>query len=225
MSGKISDFTILWVYYSYYKWLSLGEQRELNMKAEQELYLKINKIFIKSRKSYGARRVWKQLLRNGVSCSRRQVSQIMAKNKLVSVYCKKKRKFIATTDSSKTKIPAPNLLKRNFLANAPNVKWVGDVTYIWTPQGWLYFANVLDLFSRKIVGYSFSRNNDARLACDAFKMAIARRQEPKNLIYHSDRGSVYASNEFKDLLKRNKIKASMSRKGNCWDNAVAESFF
>jgi len=149
----------------------------------------------------------------------------MRKNKLISVYVRKKKKFVSTTDSSKTKAPAENILNRDFSAKAPNEKWVGDVTYIYTPEGWLYFANVIDLFSRKVVGYALSRNNDADLACSAFKMAIARRKQPKHLVCHSDRGSVYVSNDFKSLLAKNEITPSMSRKGNCWDNAVAESFF
>jgi transposase InsO family protein len=210
---------------SYYQWCSALEQRTLSSKAEQELYLKIKKVFIESRETYGVPRVWRQLLRNGVSCSRRQVGWIMRKNKLISVYVRKKKKFVSTTDSTKTKSPADNLLARNFEAKAPNEKWVGDVTFIYTPEGWLYLATVIDLFSRKVVGYALSRNNDAALACSAFKMAIARRRQPKCLVYHSDRGSIYASLEFKSLLTSNEITPSMSRKGNCWDNAVAESFF
>jgi len=149
----------------------------------------------------------------------------MFKNKLISVYARKKRKFIPTTDSSKTKSPAPNIIARDFSATKPNEKWVGDVTFIYTRQGWLYFANVIDLFSRKVIGYSFSSRNDAKLVCDAFEMALVRRKKPDNFVFHSDRGSTYDSNKFKDLLFKNNISASMSRKGNCWDNAVAESFF
>ena len=149
----------------------------------------------------------------------------LRKNGLISVYAKRRRRFVATTDSSKTTAPADNLLARNFTAKAVNEKWVGDVTFIWTPECWLYLAIVIDLFSRKVVGYAIGRNNDAQLACAAFKMAVARRRQPKHLVYHSDRGSVYASNLFKELLVQNQITPSMSRKGNCWDNAVAESFF
>ena len=210
---------------SYYHWCSALEQRRLSAESEKELYLKIKKVFIESQETYGVPRVWRQLLRQGVSCSRRQIGKIIRKNKLISVYVRKRKKFISTTDSSKTKAPADNLLARNFSAKGINEKWVGDITYIYTPEGWLYFANVIDLFSRKVVGYAFSKRNYAKLACDAFKMAIARRQQPRYLIYHSDRGSVYVSNDFKLLLAENDITPSMSRKGNCWDNAVAESFF
>lgn len=210
---------------SYYHWCSALNKRELDVETEKDLYLKIQKIFIESRNTYGVPRVWRQLLRNGVSCSRRQVSGIMRKNKLISVYVRRRKQFVVTTDSSKTKSPASNLLARNFSAKAINEKWVGDVTFIRTPEGWLYLANVIDLFSRKVIGYALGRHNDAQLACDAFKMAIIRRRQPRHLIYHSDRGSVYASKEFKDLLIKNYITPSMSRKGDCWDNAVAESFF
>lgn len=209
---------------SYYYWCQGLEDRELSVQAEKDLYFKIKRIFIESRKSYGVPRIHTALLRDGVACSRRQIGRIMRKNKLISVHCKQ-RAFITTTDSTKTKAPAENLLDRNFKANSPNEKWVGDVTYIRTGEGWVYLATVIDLFSRKIVGYKLGARNDAVLACAAFQMALARRKQPKQLIYHSDRGSVYASNEFKTLLTNNNIIPSMSRKGNCWDNAVAESFF
>ena len=209
---------------SYYHWCSAMEQRELSAKAEKELFYKIKQIFIESKKSYGVPRVWRELLRNGVSCSRRQVGRIMRKNKLISVHCRRCR-FISTTDSSRTRAPSENLLNRNFKAKAINEKWVGDITYIRTGEGWVYLATVIDLFSRKVVGYALSDKIDANLACTAFKRAVVRRQSPRHLIYHSDRGSVYASQDFKSLLASNEIKPSMSRKGNCWDNAVAESFF
>lgn len=210
---------------SYYHWCFALEQDKLDAKSEKELYVKILTVFTASRNTYGVPRVWRQLMREGVSCSRRQVAQIMRKYRLISVYARKKKKYVVTTDSSKTKAPARNELARNFSAKAPNEKWVGDITYIYTPEGWLYFASVIDLFSRKLIGYAFGRHIDASLACEAFKMAIARRKQPKHLIYHSDRGSVYASNRFRELLAQNNITPSMSRKGNCWDNAVAESFF
>ena len=199
-------------------------QRELSAKEEKALFYKIRQVFIESRKAYGVPRVWRRLVRDGVSCSRRQVGKIMGKNQLISVHCRK-RLFVVTTDSTKTKAPADNLLQRNFKAKSANEKWVGDVTFVRTGEGWLYLANVIDLFSRKVVGYALGTRNNAELACGAFKMAVARRKEPKHLIYHSDRGSVYASNDFKSLLAKNEITPSMSRKGNCWDNAVAESFF
>lgn len=210
---------------SYYHWNGRANKRKLDAKAESELSIQVKRVFLESRQTYGVPRVWRKLLRAGVSCSKRQVSQTMRKNRLISVYNRKKSKFVVTTDSSKTRVPAPNLLKRNFKSSAVNQKWVGDVTYILTGEGWLYLAVVLDLFSRKAVGYALGSRNNAELACKAFQMAITRRQQPKYLIYHSDRGSVYDSDDFKALLVKNKITPSMSRKGDCWDNAVAESFF
>ncbi|MEZ4755043.1 MAG: IS3 family transposase [Bdellovibrionota bacterium] len=210
---------------SYYHWNAQANKRKLDAKAESELSIQIKLVFTESRQTYGVPRVWRKLLRMGVPCSKRQVSQIMRKNKLISVYNRKKNRFVVTTDSLKTRVPAPNLLKRDFKASAVNEKWVGDVTYILTDEGWLYLAVVLDLFSRKAIGYALGVRNNAELACKAFQMAITRRQQPKYLIYHSDRGSVYDSDDFKALLAKNKITPSMSRKGDCWDNAVAESFF
>ena len=145
--------------------------------------------------------------------------------KLYSVHCRRKRKVIATTDSRGNHAVADNLLKRDFTATAPNQKWVGDITYIWTQERWLYLATVMDLFSRKIVGYAMGDLINAELACKAFKMAIMRRQNVSELTYHSDRGSVYGSLAFRELLIANNIVPSMSRRGNCYDNAVAESFF
>jgi len=210
---------------SYHRWCASANKRKLDSEEEAQLTVLVKRSFYESRETYGVPRVWRDLLRQGVSCSRRQIGGIMRKNKLISVYVRKKKKFVVTTDSAKTKKPAPNLLKRNFQAKSVNEKWVGDVTYILTDEGWLYLAVVLDLFSRKVIGYALGARNDARLACAAHKMAVLRRGSPQFLIYHSDRGSVYDSNDFKTLLAQNNITPSMSRKGDCWDNAVAESFF
>lgn len=160
-----------------------------------------------------------------VSCSVKQVRRIMKKKGLFSVHCRKKRKVIGTTDSRGNLNIAENLLQQNFTASAPNQKWVGDITYIWTDERWLYLATVMDLYSRRIVGYAMGSYIDAKLACDAFRMALMRRPQAKELTYHSDRGSVYGSLAFRELLIGNGITPSMSAKGNCYDNAVAESFF
>ena len=210
---------------SYYQWHGQAAKRELTATQESRLLIKIKTIFYDSQQTYGSPRVWRQLLRDGVACSRRLVARIMRQNGLISVHFKKKRRFVTTTDSSTTTAPAPNLLKQDFETTGPNEKWVGDVTYIRTAEGWAYLANVIDLFSRKIVGYAIGARNNAQLTCAAFKMAVLRRQQPGQLIYHSDRGSNYACSEFKALLLANKIRPSMSRRGNCYDNAVAESFF
>lgn len=137
----------------------------------------------------------------------------------------KKRYKINTTNSNHNLPVAPNLLERDFYASAPDEKYVGDITYIPTNEGWLYLATVIDLYSRRIVGWSMDDTMKVSLVNDALNMALVSRKPPKGLIWHTDRGSQYASYAHKDLLKQHDIKQSMSRKGNCWDNAVAESFF
>jgi transposase InsO family protein len=136
-----------------------------------------------------------------------------------------KRQFRKTTNSNHNYPIAPNLLNRQFKVDAPNRVWVADITYIRTYEGWLYLAAVIDLFSRKVVGWSMSNTIDSELAISALKMAIKRRRPPKGLMHHTDRGVQYASASYREVLKDNHIICSMSRKGNCWDNAVAESFF
>lgn len=211
---------------SYYDWKSKQTTRKLSAAAIKELGVIVEKIFIESRKSYGAVRVHDQLVkRNIVDYSVKQIRRLMRDLRLFSVHCRRKRKVISTTDSRGNKAIADNLLKQDFTATAPNQKWVGDITYIWTDERWLYLATVIDLFSRKIVGYAMGDHIDARLACKAFKMALMRRPQAKELIYHSDRGTVYGSLAFRELLAENGTTPSMSRKGNCYDNAVAESFF
>ena len=201
-------------------------ERKLSFEQEAKLGVIIEQIFIKSRKSYGGIRVHDQLVKKDITeYSVKQVRKIMKKLGLFSVHCRRKRKVIITTDSKGNRAIAENLLKRDFAATAPNQKWVGDITYIWTEERWLYLATVMDLYSRKIIGYAMGDHINAALACKAFKMAILRRPQAKELIYHSDRGSVYGSLEFRELLIQNNITPSMSRRGNCYDNAVAESFF
>ena len=139
--------------------------------------------------------------------------------------CKTKRKFKMTTDSNHQLPIAPNLLKRDFTAGAPDLKYVGDITYIWTQEGWLYLATVIDLFSRRLVGWSMDSRMTATLVNDALLMALWRRKPKRGLLWHTDRGSQYASDSHRQLLQEYGIKQSMSRKGNCWDNSVAESFF
>ena len=211
---------------SYYAWRANLPERRVTRAQEAALGVTIEQIFIGSRKSYGAVRVHDQLIKRGINIhSVKQVRRIMKRKGLFSVHCRRKRKVICTTDSSGNHPIAENLLGRDFNATAPNQKWVGDITYIQTDEGWLYLATVMDLYSRKIVGYAMGSSIDAALACRAFKMALMRRPQVSELTYHSDRGSVYGSLAFRELLIDNKITPSMSRKGNCYDNAVAESFF
>ena len=145
--------------------------------------------------------------------------------KLADVAAKQKKKFKATTDSKHNLPVAPNLLNRQFEAQEPDRVYVSDITYIWTREGWLYLAVILDLFSRQVVGWSLSNRMTKKLIMNALRMAIWRRRPAPGLIFHSDRGSQYCSNDFQKMLKTHKMKSSMSRKGDCWDNAVAESFF
>lgn len=178
--------------------------------------------YFESNRIYGYRKVYQDLQEENIICCQETVRRIM---RGIGLYSRIKRKFIVTTDSNHTLKIAENLLGRDFTAKSPNQKWVADITYIPTKTGWLYLAVVMDLFSRRIVGWAMSDNIDSKLVQSAMKMAILHREPDKGLIHHSDRGVQYAAQDFQDLLDDNKIICSMSRKGNCWDNACVESFF
>lgn len=183
---------------------------------------KIKKTFEKGRKSYGTRRIKDDLKKQGTIASRRRIARLMHEEGL---QVKTKRKFKPTTDSKHDKPIAPNLLEREFSVNTPDTVYVGDITYIPTREGWLYLAVVIDLFSRAVVGWSMDSRINAALVNDALRMAIWKRKPARGLISHSDRGSQYASDSHRKIHTSHGIKASMSKKGDCWDNAVAESFF
>ncbi len=187
-----------------------------------ELSEKIKMIFIQHKCRYGSRRIRRMLLTMGYSVSRRRVIKLM---KSLQLCCKTKRKFKQTTDSNHQLPIAPNLLERNFSPAEPNQVYAGDITYIPTQEGWLYLAVVIDLFSRRIIGWAMDQRMEAALVNNAMTMALLKRKPAPGLIWHSDRGSQYASISHRELLNARGIKQSMSRKGNCWDNAVAESFF
>ncbi len=206
---------------AYYAWLN---QKSPSMRAlqNQELSARIKMIFMDNKCRYGSRRIRKALQQEGYQISRRRVQRLMKEQHL---YCKTRRKFKVTTDSKHDLAIAPNLLNRDFLVGKPNQIYVGDMTYVWTQEGWLYLAVVIDLFSRQVVGWSMDKHMKASLANNALTMAIESRKISKGLIWHTDRGSQYASASHRKLLKAYGIKQSMSRKGDCWDNAVAESFF
>jgi len=187
------------------------------------LLIEIKRVFWDNKSTYGSPRVWNQLNNiDGISCSLNRVARLMHQNNLVAI---QKRKFRVTTDSKHNYSVWPNLLNRSFSVEKPNVAWVTDITYIWTFEGWLYLAAILDLYSRGIVGLAMDRTIADTLTLQALRQAIIRRSPPKGLICHSDRGSQYACNDFKALLAEHEIAGSMSKKGDCWDNAVAESFF
>lgn len=190
--------------------------------ADDELRPKIRATFEKGRKNYGTRQIKNELKKQDTSASRRRIGRLMKEENL---HCQTQRKFKMTTDSKHDKPIAPNLLEREFTVDEPNTAYVGDITYIPTREGWLYLAVVIDLFSRAVVGWSMASRMKAELVNEALLMALWSRHPAKGLIFHSDRGSQYASESFGKILKTYGALASMSRKGNCWDNAVAESFF
>jgi len=178
--------------------------------------------YFESRHIYGYRKVHRDLLEAKVFCCEETVRRIMRD---IGLYSCVRRKFVLTTDSGHDMAVAENLLDRDFTATTPNQKWVADITYIPTEKGWLYLATVMDLYSRRIVGWAMNKHIDSVLVISAMKMALTQRRPGTSLLHHSDRGSQYASELFQDLLGDNGIVCSMSRKGNCWDNACMESFF
>lgn len=191
-------------------------------RSDELLRPEIKAAFVKGRKNYGTRRIKVELKKQDIIASRRRICRLMREEDLV---VKTKRKFKVTTDSKHDKPIAPNLLEREFTVDTPDTVYVGDITYIPTREGWLYLAVVIDLFSRAVVGWAMSSRMTADLVNNALLMAIWKRKPAKGLISHSDRGSQYASETHRQIHIDHGIKASMSRKGNCWDNAVAESFF
>jgi len=204
----------------YYKWVKAkpSDRKKQNI----DLFDMIQKIFKINKRRYGSPRIHKDLKESGYRCGHNRVSRIMRENGLIA---RQKRKFTVTTDSKHDFPVSSNLLNRQFEVKKRNKVWVSDITYISTLTGWLYLCVVIDLFSRKIVGWSMGSRITAELTKGALLMAVMQRKPAKGLIFHSDRGSQYASQEFRKVLKQNKMIQSMSRKGNCWDNACAESFF
>jgi transposase InsO family protein len=205
----------------YYAWrkqpVSLREQ------ANNDLDKTIIMLFHKHTKRYGYRRIYKALvLDHGYTGSKERVRRRMIVHALKA---RQRKAYKVTTDSNHDLYISPNVLARNFSATQANQKWVGDITYIRTLHGWLYLATVIDLYSRKVVGWSMKTHMEASLVCDALKMALTNRGSPEGTLFHSDRGSQYCSNDFRSLISDSNFVQSMSRKGNCWDNAVAESFF
>ena len=166
--------------------------------------------------------MWKELVARGIRVGKERVRRTMQEH---GIKARGKRKFVVTTDSKHDLPIAPNLLQRNFTADAPNQVWTGDITYIATDEGWLYLAVVLDLFSRQVVGWSMQAHMQSSLVTDALRMAWFRRAPEPGLVFHSDRGSQYCGHEFQSALKGYKMRSSMSRKGDCWDNAPMERFF
>ena len=172
--------------------------------------------------SYGRPRMTEELKELGLDVGHRRVGRLMREN---GIAVKRNRKFKATTDSNHSFNIAPNLLERDFTADRPNRKWAGDISYVWTREGWLYLAVILDLHSRRVIGWAVSNRMKRDLAIRALKMAVALRQPPRGCIHHTDRGSQYCSHDYQKILRRHGFKASMSGKGNCYDNTAVETFF
>jgi transposase InsO family protein len=201
---------------------SIARHVSLHARRDQELLKRVRSSHYASKRRYGSPRVHEDLKASGAKVGRKRVARLMQENRLVAIT---RRRFRKTTDSKHNFPIAPNLLGRDFTAVNPNTSWVTDITFIWTLQGWLYLAVIIDLFSRRVVGWSTSRNVDRHLALAALDMAVRQRHPGRDLVHHSDRGSTYASGDYRKALEREGIECSMSRKGDCWDNAVAESFF
>lgn len=205
----------------FHAWLTRSPSRRA--REDEALSPKIRASFLDSDRTYGARRVWHDLLADGASCGLHRVERLMRAQALRAR--PRRRGLPADTGERRIDAIAPNLLDRQFEAEGPNKKWVADFTYIWTAEGWLYVAAVIDLFSRRVVGWSMKAEMTAQLVTDALVMAIWRRGKPDALLHHSDRGSQYVSEQFQRLLADAGVSCSMSRAGNVWDNSAMESFF
>ena len=204
----------------FYTWRQRPESPRF--KEDKKLRTVIHTLFHNFRGIYGSPRIYKEMRSIGYRIGRKRVERLMREMKL---FASPSKRFVRTTDSDHDDPIAPNLLKQEFSATKPNEKWVGDITYVQTTGGWLFLATVIDLYSRKVVGWSFSRSMNRQIIIDALGMAVENRRPEPGLIFHSDRGSQYASYEYRALLKEHNITASMSRTACCYDNAVAESFF
>jgi putative transposase len=189
---------------------------------DERITVSIEDAYYHHRGHYGSPRIHAELKDQGIHCGRRRVARLMKEKQLSA---RKKRRKARTTDSNHQFPIASNLLKQDFTASAPNKKWMTDFTYIDTREGWLFLAGVLDAYSRKIVGWSMSENHDAELVKAALHMALLQRQPGADLVHHSDRGSEYASTSYQMMLREQNIQASMSKKGDCYDNAMIESFW
>lgn len=204
----------------YYGWLTYkpSKQTQANVQLDQKIF----DIYTAHKSRYGAPRITRSLQAQGIACSHTRVARRM---RHMDIRGLAKRKYKVTTDSAHNQPIFENILNRNFVTSGINQKWVGDITYIRTQEGWLYLAVIIDLHSRAVIGWAMSNRMKKQLVCNALLMALFKRKFPENVIVHSDRGSQYCSGKYRNILKHNQLVGSMSRKGNCWDNAIAESFF
>jgi putative transposase len=206
----------------------LARRREIAQRrhlSDEALLVHIRAAYVENRGAYGWPRIWRQLRAQGIRVGKQRVQRLMQEH---GIQARGKRRFRVMTTDSRHDLPiAPNRLDRNFTVAAPNTAWSGDITYIATEEGWLYLAVVIDLFSRQVVGWSMRPDMRSNLVIDALEMALYQRRPDKEagLLFHSDRGSQYASGDFRQVLEAYAITPSMSRKGNCWDNACSETLF
>jgi transposase InsO family protein len=205
----------------YYAWCWRPASQRIQ--EDEVLLVKIQQEYQISRGTYGSPRIHAALQKQGVKCSQKRVARLMRLHKITGQQRRKRRPV--TTQRDPGAIPAPNLLNQEFYASAPDQKWVSDITYIETAEGWLYLASVLDLFSRKVVGWAMAEHMEASLVEDALKMALQQRQPEAGLLHHSDQGRQYTSVAYQSRLANAHCQVSMSRTGNCYDNAAMESFF
>jgi putative transposase len=206
----------------FYRWINQGSV-PTPRKTERELLDEaVKAVFESFRGRYGSPRITVEFADKGMIYDPKTVAESMRRQGLRA---KARKKFKATTNSNHNLPVAPNLLAQDFTAERPNTKWVSDITYLWTDEGWLYLATVIDLFSRRVIGWALSERMTADLACEALTMALWRRRMPRGVMVHSDRGSQYCSRDYQRLIKKHGLLCSMSAKGNCYDNACAESFF
>jgi len=203
----------------YYAWRQRPESRRC--REDRQLLVKIRAIHTRARRRYGSPRVHRELHNEGTRCSRKRVERLMRQHQLVGIQAQRYR-VMARQDPSP---PAPDLLRRQFDVDVKDAVWAGDMTYLWTPQGWVYLAVVLDLFSRRVIGWAVSRTADTRLMIRAMERAIFERRPQPGLVAHSDQGCQYTADAYRACARQHGIRLSMSRRGNPWDNAVVESFF
>jgi putative transposase len=205
----------------FYEWMRRPESQR--SREDRQLTVQIRTSFEQSDRTYGSPRVWRDLRAWGFQCGRHRVVRLM---RLAGLQARKKRRRLPVDLGVRPEHSiAGNILDRQFEAHGPNQRWVADFTYVWTAEGWLYVAAVLDLFSRRVVGWSMSGQMTSELVADALLMAIWRRGKPQELLHHSDQGSQYTSEPFQRLLAEQGVTCSMSRRGDVWDNSAMESFF
>src|SRR6187397_147626 len=201
----------------------LNRSRSARSHSDETVGQRVKASFVASDRTYGARRVWRDLLAEGVNCGLHRIERLM---RLQALRARPRRRRLPKDEGDRQIATVPsNILDRQFAAERPNQKWIADFTYTWTAEGWLYVAAVIDLFSRRVVGWSMKAEMTAQLVTDALIMAVWRRGKPDALLHHSDQGSQYTSEQFRTLMADHGIDCSMSRSGNVWDNAAMESFF